>query len=465
MLFPALWLIGAGTPAWAVEEYEVIDLGSLGGNAAEALGLNNRGQVVGWSRDTDGRMQAFVWQNGSMTGLGFHPGGTSSVARAINDAGQITGYSAASSTNRRAFLYEGGILQDLGTLGGPDSLGTAINTHGHIAGISMLTNNSPSALDPESFWWRSNAFVHIPPYNNFSSCNAYGLNDAGRVCGNTFLWATDGRWWGFVWADLNGNGQHDSGEMQVLGSMGVLNSVGSQSAAFDINGLGQVVGYTSVTNTWYPHHAMLVTPSNGLWKIPAGSPNPSNSLMRNLGTLDGPTNNSYAHAINESGWIVGTSSTRWGTNQAFLWRDDAMTNLNNLIAPDSGWVLTNATAINEFNEIAGSGLFQGQTRAFILRQQGRIARFIPLWVASTVIATNEQGQITTQQTASVEGQVIEWAGLWAGASTMNFTVEQSADLAGGEWVPVAPSNQWPVQKSIWTNWPDAPVRFFRVRAD
>lgn len=461
----AVFLMGASEAAKAAAEYEVIDLGTLGGDAAEALGLNNRGQVVGWSRDAEGRKQAFLWQNGSMIGLGFHPGGTSSVARAINDAGQITGHSLLSNSNWHAFLYEDGMMRDLGTLGGADSLGTAINAHGHIAGISLLTNNVPSPLDPESFLWHDNTFIHIRPYNDFSSCNAYGLNDAGWVCGNTFLWATDGRWWGFVWADLNGNGQHDSGEMQVLGSMGAMYSIGSLSAAFDINESGQVVGFTAVSNTWFPHHAMLVTPSNGQWKIPAGSPNPSNALMRDLGTLDGPTNNSYAHAINNAGWIVGTSSTRWGTNQAFLWRNHAMTNLNSLIPPDSGWVLTNATAINEFNEIAGSGWYQGQTRAFILRQQGRIARIRPRWVTGFVVTTNDQGQITTQQTAVVEGQILEWSGLWPGASNHAFTVESSEDLLGGEWQPVSPGSQWPVYSSIWTNGTDAPVRFFRVRAE
>ncbi len=97
------WFFVAGlllaVHANAAAEYTVTDLGTLGGNHAEANGLNNRGQVVGWSLDADGRNQAFVWQNGRMTGLGFLPGGTSSVAMAINNGGKITGHAHISAAN------------------------------------------------------------------------------------------------------------------------------------------------------------------------------------------------------------------------------------------------------------------------------------------------------------------------------------------------------------------------------
>ena len=361
--------------AAAAPDYWPIDLGHLGGTQTVALGVNDSGQVVGWSQDSANRTQAFVWANGTMTGIGFLPGGTTSVANAINESGHVTGYSYVSGTAYHGFLYASNGMADIGALG-TFSQARAINV------LDELTGSSPPTNFPNenfSFLWKTNRFISISSFSFAAgsySCDGYGINDFSQICGSMRINVTENtpRYWGYVWEDANGNGITDSGERHMLGSLGVAGTVGSTSVAFDINNLGQVVGWTSITNSWYPNHAMLVTPSNGVWKIPTNSPPTSydpalhtNFLMRDLGTLDSPTNNSYAHSINDRSWIVGTSSTRSGTNQAFLWHDGVMSNLNDLIVADSGWVLTNATGINEFNEIVGNGLYNGQPRAFLLR--------------------------------------------------------------------------------------------------
>ncbi|HPR67816.1 MAG TPA: MBG domain-containing protein, partial [Kiritimatiellia bacterium] len=371
--FHVIWIgaVLAALSAAAAPEYWPIDLGTLGGAQSAALGLNDNGQVVGWSLTADGAIEAFVWSNGTLTGLGFLPGGTTSVARAINNHGQITGDAYVSPTNYHGFVYSNGLMTSIGTWGSAKSRPRAINDQGELAGSSPPTNYP--AIN-NAFWWVSNQFVQIQSTMAANqSCDAYGINEEGMICGTMFLYSANPRWWAYVWSDDNGNGSSETEETRFLGSLAVDDSTGEYSQANDVNNLGQAVGWTGVTNTIYPRHAFLVTSTNGTWKDPAGTSNPSNSLMRDLGTLESPDQSSYANAINDRSWIVGTSTTGSGTNQAFLWRDGVMTNLNDLIASGTGWVLTNATGINEYNEIAGRGLYYGQPRAFLLRSSAGLS--------------------------------------------------------------------------------------------
>src|SRR3954454_14567242 len=50
--------------------YAPLDLGSLGGGTAYALGVNNKGQVVGGSTLANGQNHAFLWTNGVTKDLG-----------------------------------------------------------------------------------------------------------------------------------------------------------------------------------------------------------------------------------------------------------------------------------------------------------------------------------------------------------------------------------------------------------
>jgi hypothetical protein len=76
-----------------------------------------------------------------------------------------------------------------------------------------------------------------------------------------------------------------------------------------------------------------------------------------LGTLAG-LKESLAFAINNSDVIVGASeaSSVSGTRRATVWNLGRIMDLNDLIPPNSGWVLTDGGAINDRGQIAGAGV-------------------------------------------------------------------------------------------------------------
>src|SRR5215813_10448353 len=63
-------------------------------------------------------------------------GGSTSFARGINDAGQVVGFSEKTgNTPTHAFLWTASAgMVDLGTLGGSDSQAQAINNAGQVVG-------------------------------------------------------------------------------------------------------------------------------------------------------------------------------------------------------------------------------------------------------------------------------------------------------------------------------------------
>jgi probable HAF family extracellular repeat protein len=133
------------------------DLGSLTGNPStytEAFGINNAGDIVGYSTGTDGLFHAFLYTNGAMQDLGTF-NGLNTAAVAINNSGQIIGElidSYGILTNGPSFLYQNGTMADLSTLitsGGTGWSGltaTGINDSGAIVGYGTYKGNTQGFL-------------------------------------------------------------------------------------------------------------------------------------------------------------------------------------------------------------------------------------------------------------------------------------------------------------------------------
>ncbi len=94
-----------GSHAALFRRGKVLDLGTLGGCCSYAIGINDKGQIIGSSETDNGEQHAFLWDNGKMTDLGTL-GGDYSYPADINRHGQIVGVSTTSTGESHAVLWQ-----------------------------------------------------------------------------------------------------------------------------------------------------------------------------------------------------------------------------------------------------------------------------------------------------------------------------------------------------------------------
>ncbi len=224
--------------AFVWQDGVMTDLGTLGGRVSVARAINEQGRVVGTSAN-----HAFVWQDGVITDLGTLPGHISSDANGVNNQGQIVGWSFGNqgydcdegSCYAHAILWENGTMTDLGTLGGDDSIANGINDQRQVIGWSRNLD-----YDIHAFVWQNGTMTDLGTLGHYYS-EAYAINDHGQVVGSS---GTDA------------GGNHavlwQNGMIIDLGTLG-----GNESGAYDINEHGQIVGWSQTATG--ERHAVLWT--------------------------------------------------------------------------------------------------------------------------------------------------------------------------------------------------------------
>src|SRR5204862_1691592 len=126
--------------------------------------------------------RAFIYRDGVKTALGTL-GGADSYGSAINDADDLVGSSTYLTTfnSPHGFLFHNGQMQDLGTFGGPDSQAFGINNAGLIVGTAELASGAPQAFLYDGTMRNLNAL--IPPASGWMLTEARDINDEGQIVG------------------------------------------------------------------------------------------------------------------------------------------------------------------------------------------------------------------------------------------------------------------------------------------
>jgi probable HAF family extracellular repeat protein len=175
----------------------MLDLGTLGGAFGQPVGLNNRGQVIGYSSLaadpgaclTGGsgapNCDVFLWDQDKLIDLTTNTiGGSPSYVFGINDATEIVGAAAFPNAQFDAFLWRKGVATDLGHLEDCGSLAFSINSHSQVVGGTFACAGGHS----RAFLWEHGSMVDlntlVPPGSPLQLVEAVTINERGEIAGN-----------------------------------------------------------------------------------------------------------------------------------------------------------------------------------------------------------------------------------------------------------------------------------------
>src|ERR1041385_45325 len=143
-----------------------------------ALGINERGQIVGLSTAADGSLHAVLWGHGEIRDILSTSAGDDGGSRVvINDAGQVAG-----SLRGNGFFWSGGTVHLLGSLGTGDTRVVDMNDAGAVVG----TSRTPAGEQHVFVWTEAGGMVDLGTGpDGFTGAWAVGISYNGDIVGFT----------------------------------------------------------------------------------------------------------------------------------------------------------------------------------------------------------------------------------------------------------------------------------------
>lgn len=295
---------------YKVSSANAVDLGTLGGEEAEATDINNSGVIVGWSEDPGSTHKAFL-HNGTMQPIGPANPQIPSHASGVNDSSEVVG-SYYDFFGDQPFYWHSGtgvVTMSRDIQGGSGEFHTypkAINNFGRIVGHGVLLPEGEllsatgcgtelslqwdyAYVDPQLVYCPEDAWL-----DDEFAVRATDVNNSGAIAGYEIDFAHNAVN-GFIWK--SGVRTHVPG---IPAARSVL--------PLGINESGKVVGRTA----YGPIRAFF-------W-------NGSAENATDLGALPGGSR-SEAREINDGNFIAGSSDALIAggffadvlRNRAFLW--------------------------------------------------------------------------------------------------------------------------------------------------
>jgi hypothetical protein len=321
-----------------------------------ARAVNEDGSAAGYANlvisPTAAHLEPATWDEGGVPEVP-EPLPWTGGAEGLNDPGDVVGWTATGSLAMRAFTYRpGGQLEEIGPAPGADSNAALdINNGGIVVGWEMADSGIASA-HPFVYDMNGGSIRALDLLPGHDIAYAVAVNEAEHVVGVSRKPQP-----GSTLASMKHLFIYREGEMDDLGSGMVHGPGGLLPCAlnnWDVITGSRVIPQTQITSAF---------------RLDANAAPP---VFEDLGQeLPAGLAGSFGTGINDDEVIVGAALDETNTPHAMVhfpagpnagWHD-----LNHMLSNGNGWDLRVASAVSDSGYIVGDGLHHDERRSFLLK--------------------------------------------------------------------------------------------------